>query len=140
MDKRSIYSYVDIHVYVDSDGDVSIDGDGEDYLNAAEATKLRDALNRHLGDVSSESDDDTIVRASTISFNEGVLRVAAVHDKQVTFRYAKGGGTVIETRVLKPAEVKTVKDHKVVVGFDPDRDEVRSYRLDRIKGDVAVTA
>lgn len=110
----------------------------EGWILRDEAVDAANAILAALGENSPA--DDEIVRASTISFNEGVLRVASVHDKQVTFRYAKGGGSVIETRVLKPAEVKTVKDHKVVVGFDPDRDEVRSYRLDRIKGDVAVTA
>lgn len=106
------------------------DGEGPIWLDRDEAILAADAILAALGE------DDEIVLARTISFNEGVLRVAAVHDKRVRFRYAKGGGTVIETRVLKPAVVKTIKDHKVVVGFDPDRDEIRSYRLDRIKGDV----
>lgn len=104
----------------------------EGWILRDEARAILDALGE------SAPSDDEIVRASEVSFNEGILRVAAVHDKTVSFRYAKGGGSVIETRVLKPAEVKTVKDHKLVVGFDPDREDARSYRLDRIKGEVSV--
>lgn len=78
------------------------------------------------------------VRASEVSFNEGLLRLAAVHDKAVTFRYAKGDGRVIEQRTLEPEAVREVKGHTIFVGYDPDREEVRSYRIDRIKGEVRI--
>lgn len=77
------------------------------------------------------------VRASEVSFNEGLLRLAAVHEKTVEFRYAKGDGAVIETRALQPQSVTvTAQGHTTFVGYDPDREEPRSYRVDRIKGEV----
>ena len=82
--------------------------------------------------------DSTVIHASQIGLNEALLRVAAVHKRPVTFRYAKGDGKVIETRTLIPSDVKTVTDHDTFTGYDPDRDDVRAYRTDRIKGQVNV--
>lgn len=80
---------------------------------------------------------DSIPRASEVSFNEGILRLAAVHGKTVEFRYAKGDEKIIETRALKPESVTVSKDgHMTFVGYDPDRDAPRSYRVDRIKGEA----
>lgn len=79
------------------------------------------------------------VKAADISFNEGLMRLAAIHKKIVSFRYAKGDGQVIEARSLVPSDVKTVGDHVTFTGYDPDRDEIRAYRVDRIKGGAAVT-
>lgn len=78
------------------------------------------------------------VLASTISFNEGLMRLAAVHKKTVRFNYAKGDGHVIEPRKLVPAEVRKVGDHMTFTGYDPDRDEPRAYRIDRMKGEVTI--
>lgn len=79
-----------------------------------------------------------IVKATEVTFNEGVLRLAAVHARAVEFRYAKGDGKIIETRSFIPTSVATsVKGEVYFTGPDPDRDgEPRAYRLDRIKGDV----
>lgn len=87
----------------------------------------------------------TVVRASDITFNEGLLRIAAVHNKRVEFRYSKGDGKVIELRALEPEQVRVIKagkpdEHVTVTGFDPDRQQVRHYRLDRIMGDVRIAA
>ncbi len=84
-----------------------------------------------------------LVRASEISFNEGVLRLASVHGRTTEFRYGKGAGALIETRRLKPSDVNVIgagkkSEHVTFTGFDPDRNAVRNYRLDRIKGDVRV--
>ena len=73
--------------------------------------------------------------AKDVSFNEGMLRLAAIHKRQVTFRYAKGDGGFIEQRNLNPERVED--DGESVIGRDPDRDDVRRYRLDRIKGEVS---
>jgi predicted DNA-binding transcriptional regulator YafY len=78
------------------------------------------------------------VAASAVSFNEGIMRLAAVHNKTVTFRYAKGKGAVIEQRVLEPKQVTDHGDHVTFTGYDPDRDNVRHYRIDRIKGEVRI--
>lgn len=72
------------------------------------------------------------------SLNEQLLQVAINNDVEVEFAYAKGNGSVIEPRRLNPEKLDTVKGHKIVTGFDPDRDDIRAYRLDRIKGTVAV--
>jgi predicted DNA-binding transcriptional regulator YafY len=74
------------------------------------------------------------MKASEVSFNEALVRVAAIHGRRIQFRYAKGDGDVIETRTVEPAMMSA----EGFTGYDPDRDEARSYRLDRIKGDVAM--
>lgn len=80
-----------------------------------------------------------VVRASDITFNEGVLRLAAVHGRRVEFRYAKSEGAPVEHRSFVPEAVHvTRKGDTVVIGPDPDRDGIRSYRLDRIKGEVHI--
>jgi predicted DNA-binding transcriptional regulator YafY len=102
---------------------------------------LRSACNEFLGDAAEHPQSvklDGVPLASQISFNEGLLRLAAVHSKTVTFRYAKGDGAVIETRTLQPTEVKEVAGHVTFTGYDPDRDEPRAYRVDRMKGEVSV--
>ncbi len=83
------------------------------------------------------------VRASDISYNEGLMRLAMTHGRVVAFRYAKATGAVIESRALKPNDVNVIDagkatEHVTFTGYDPDRDSVRHYRLDRIKGDVTV--
>ncbi len=78
----------------------------------------------------------TEVLASEISFNEAMLRLAAIHKKTAIFRYAKGLGGVIEVRALVPCNLKDHGDHVTFTGDDPDRNAPRSYRSDRIKGDV----
>lgn len=84
-----------------------------------------------------------LVRASDVSFNEGLLRLAALHGKTVEFRYAKGDGNVIELRALQPKTVAVINaglndEHVTFTGFDPDREQTRHYRLDRMKGEVRV--
>lgn len=74
--------------------------------------------------------------ASKLTFNEGIARLAAIHKRTITFRYAKGDGAVIEQRRLNPTSVEQHGDHVLLVGYDPDRDEPRAYRSDRIKGEV----
>ena len=77
--------------------------------------------------------------ASAISFNEALIRLCLVHDRTVEFRYAKGDGTVIETRRVTPATLTESKgEYLVFSGFDPDRDAPRAYRVGRILGDVHV--
>lgn len=72
------------------------------------------------------------------SLNEQLLQVAIDNDVEVRFAYAKGNGAVIEQRSLSPEKLDTVKGHRIVTGFDPDRDDIRAYRLDRIKGTVSI--
>lgn len=83
---------------------------------------------------------DQIVRASDVSFNEGVLRLAAVHGRRVEFRYSKHDDAPIEARSFVPESVnRTREGNVVIIGPDEDRNgEYRSYRLDRIKGEVGI--
>lgn len=82
----------------------------------------------------------TIVHASDVTFNEGVLRLAAVHGRRVEFRYAKSADAPIEFRSFTPESVTTSREgHVLIAGPDEDRNgEFRSYRLDRIKGEVSI--
>lgn len=84
------------------------------------------------------ADIDSMTRASDVSFNEGLIRVAAVHGRTVSFRYAKTATSPIEARRLIPTSVEKHGDAVLFVGEDPDRGGYRSFRLDRIKGDVEV--
>lgn len=74
------------------------------------------------------------------TWNRIAFESAAALEAGVTFRYAKGDRQqTIESRTLSQVyDVREVKGHIVVTGFDPDRDDVRAYRLDRIKGTVSV--
>jgi predicted DNA-binding transcriptional regulator YafY len=79
------------------------------------------------------------IKASQISFNEGLLRLAMIHGREVEFRYEKNPGASIQERRLWPSSITETKDeHTVFVGDDPDRNGVRSYRVDRVRGDVRV--
>lgn len=81
----------------------------------------------------------TPVKASDITFNEGILRLAAVHKRVVQFRYAKSPDSPVEIREFTPTRVYTSSDDNVLIsGPDEDRGGVRQYRLDRIKGDVKI--
>lgn len=77
------------------------------------------------------------VKASQISFNEGVLRLALIHIKQVEFRYEKRSDAPIESRRLIPSRITIAKGGDMsFFGWDPDREAERQFRVDRIKGDV----
>lgn len=106
-----------------SDADVSLDT----------AVKAAEAILKYAGKPRGDA-----VLASDVSFNEALLRLAAIHERTVEFRYAKGKGENIETRQLVPQDVREVGDHLTFTGYDPDRDDVRAYRVDRMKGEVTV--
>lgn len=80
------------------------------------------------------------VSAKALTFNEGVVRLAAIHGKTVEFRYVKSDTAAPETRRLVPSGVVGQGEHLRFTGHDPDRDATRAFRLDRIKGDVGVIA
>lgn len=110
-------------------------GDEFDYeFDNEGAAQVRDALNDLLG----VENGGEAVRASDVSLNEGLLRLAGVHNVPVTFRYAKGENQPIEARTFIPAQVKDKGDHVTFVGYDEDRGAVRSFRSDRIKGQVSL--
>ena len=133
----------DLTVEIGSTGWLFISSDNDDISafhyapeQRDEVRKLRDALNGWLGENAGELRG---VRASEVSFNEGILRLAVVHEQPVTFRYAKGDGSHIEQRTLRPEGLFNARNGALLVGgTDPDRDEYRAYRVDRIKGEVTV--
>jgi predicted DNA-binding transcriptional regulator YafY len=77
------------------------------------------------------------VLASTIDFNEAILRLAVIHGKKVEFHYEKSAGEPIEHRQLEPKSIhQTAKGEMTFIGHDPLREATRSFRIDRIKGEV----
>lgn len=69
-------------------------------------------------------------------WNATLIDAAVEHARTITFSYDKGAG-VLERRTLQPtATSETKQGATIVVGHDPDRDDVRAYRLDRIQGYV----
>lgn len=78
------------------------------------------------------------VSAKELSYNEGAIRLAAIHGKEVEFRYVKANNKPPETRRFVPSAVVGTGEHLRFVGYDTDRQAPRSFRLDRIRGDVRV--
>lgn len=72
------------------------------------------------------------------SFNESLMVLAALHQKSVSFRYAKSVGGPIESRTLVPEKVAVKDGVPRFTGIDPDRKGYRSYRVDRMCGQVTV--
>jgi len=72
-------------------------------------------------------------------WNVAAFQAALQHGRTAEFRYAKGDGSVIEDRALKPSEITEMGGRTIVVGYDVDREEPRAFRIDRIKGSVVVT-
>lgn len=119
------------NIYLESqaaDGDIAFDFAG--------AIAVADDIYRLAGKAAS----DAAVRASEVPLNEALIRVAAAHNAHIRFRYAKGAGAPVEAREFAPASAKVLPDHVTFVGFDPDRGAMRSFRSDRIKGQVEVVA
>lgn len=75
------------------------------------------------------------------SFNLTAFQAAKELGLGVKFNYSKGNVGSIEPRDL--AEVEKVeltsKNHTIVVGYDEDREDPRTFRVDWIKGFVTVT-
>lgn len=118
--------YIDVH-----EGDVS----AQVAFNPDDAKQIAVDLYAAAG-----GNDEGPILASAISFNEGVIRLAAIHGKTVEFRYVKSKNSAPETRRFVP-ESYLAKNGGSFLGPDPDRDnEPRRYRLDRIKGTVGVIA
>lgn len=72
------------------------------------------------------------------SWNHVALQAAIDHGRVAEFRYAKGDGGIIETRRVEPEAITQSRRGALVTGWDPDRRDVRAFRLDRIQGYVSV--
>lgn len=118
------------------DAAIGIDSDENAYvLDKDTAIEFATAI---LDEVGAEIGAATGARASEVSLNEALIRVAAIHKIPVTFRYVKSTTAPVEARRFVPKEVRTLADHVTFVGYDEDRDAFRSFRSDRIKGQVAL--
>lgn len=75
------------------------------------------------------------------SFNLTAFQAAKELGLGVKFRYSKSNTGSIETRdMAEVEEVKTTsKGHVIVHGYDEDREDPRTFRVDWIKGFVEVT-
>lgn len=71
-------------------------------------------------------------------WNIDLLNLAAEYERPVTFKYQKDGAEDFVVRTLIPQEILTTRSGNLaVVGEDEDRDEIRSFRIDRIVGFVS---
>lgn len=73
-----------------------------------------------------------------ISFNEALMSLAAEYRKEVSFRYLKDPAGSIEYRTLVPEAVHVKDGVARFTGLDADRKGYRSFRIDRMRGEVAV--
>lgn len=90
-------------------------------------------------EVFEEKTEDHVLDGRT-AFNAVAIQTAASYGLSISFRYAKSEDAPIETRSLRDvAVVHTEEGETLATGIDPDRDGVRAFRLDRIKGYVSVS-
>lgn len=132
----------DIEINYDDDtGAFSIEGLDEEIsswdFEAEDAKKLVALLTGSKKPTTVASDGKAVL-ASEVSFNEGLIRFAGVHDREVAFTYVKTPGSPVEHRRLKPTKVTQHNGHVNFFGYDPDRGEVRQFRSDRIRGEVTL--
>ena len=103
------------------------------YFGRDDAVDLAQAILETVG-----ASDTRPVSAKEITYNEGAMRLAAVNNKTVEFRYVKNEKSAPESRRLVPSSVKGSGADLRFTGYDTDRGETRSFRLDRIRGDVRI--
>lgn len=128
--ENSDYVYISVS---DDDESVQVEYNSEDAINIADA--IYEAAGKETRELPAGA-----IAASEISLNEALIRVAAVNNVHVTFRYAKTDRSPIEVRTFIPESVRDQGDHVTFLGQDTDRHGLRSFRSDRIKGTVQVVA
>lgn len=101
-------------------------------LSNDEAVEVADALY----ELASRKSD--LIRASELSVNDALIRVAALHGLAVRFNYSKTATSPIETRCFVPSSLAVYEDHTTFSGHDADRGMFRAFRTDRVKGTVAI--
>lgn len=138
MSLSVIYKNDDLEVLHDSDvlgGTViGLETDGEAWLNKEDALAVVNAVLKQL-----EPNEPVESVQADGSLGETLLAAAIKFGCTTYFGYAKGNGNTIEQRKLTPYEIREVPGGKIVFGYDPDREDVRAYRLDRIKGGIALS-
>lgn len=63
---------------------------------------------------------------------EQFLHSAIAGEQPILFRYTKPGQNDWESRVISPYEVQDVTNGTIVLGWDHRREDIRSFRLDRM--------
>jgi predicted DNA-binding transcriptional regulator YafY len=126
----SVTDNVEIDVH-DADGDRAVVDITHD-----EAIQVADAIYEGTG----RKNPSNLVKASDLSVNDALIRVAELHGLRVRFRYAKTVTAPVETRTFVPKGLQVLADHTTFNGIDEDRGGFRSFRTDRIKGTVEVVA
>ena len=116
----------------DADGDHLVqirEGDGETgiYIDARGVQVLL----RALGEPTAER--DSIPDPDNLDWNDALSRPRSTSRRRSSSPYDKGEG-VIEQRRLFPKVSYAAPNGIVITGDDPDRDDVRAFRLDRIQG------
>lgn len=110
-------------------------------IKAQDVRILTEALVDHVGGV--EPSQITVTKTAETSrenFNLTALAAAADFSLIASFRYAGSDSEPIQPRSLIVDSLTTTsKGDQIVVGYDEDRSDVRSFRVDRIKGFVQVS-
>ena len=74
-----------------------------------------------------------------LSLNEALLLIARDYEAEAEFTYVKADGSSVETRRVIPEALTFTKDNVLLVtGHDDDRNDIRAFRADRIRGTVTV--
>ena len=121
---------------LDSDGDHLIQiREGDDETGIYIDARGVQVLLRALGEPTAERDH--VPAPDNLDWNETAIAAAIHFEKEIQFAYDKGEG-VIEQRRLFPKVSYAAPNGIVITGDDPDRDDVRAFRLDRIQGEVVV--
>ena len=111
----------------------------------ASASLSRDATNaalriRGLGEIEDLSELTTIApRIRTHHSSFAVLADAIEEGLEVKFDYRKPGASEVEHRILRPWQLQNISGQWLVLGFDEDRKEPRSFLLRRIISEVKPT-
>jgi len=73
------------------------------------------------------------------AYNKDLALFAGDHAVELSFEYRKGKNAEVRPRRVQPEAVyATPKGNLVVIGHDPDKDDVRAFRLDRFVGRASV--
>jgi proteasome accessory factor B len=89
-------------------------------------------------DVESASGDASMPHVDASEPTLPTFLEAARHARAVRFDYLKSGSGSPERRNVEPWGVLSWRRRWYVVGYDRDRDDVRSFRLSRVQGDVTL--
>ena len=111
------------------------------WQSATLGTSARNALIKLRAggtDVEAGSGDAALPHVDASEPTLPVFLDAARHARGVRFDYVKSGSGAPERRSVEPWGVLSWRRRWYVVGYDRDRQDVRSFRLSRVQGEVTV--